>query len=422
MKRTKAIPLALALLASCDPGGSMNGPGQSDAAPGGADGGSTTTQGPSIGFDSQGCLNLVDHRTTTPLAPRGRLVVTYYDETLEATLCEWDDESAEYWCPEPSAIAAGCEAFEGVYWCPNASPPASRIGDPQEMGLLDLAHPELGVKRWTNNVVHEAEMDVSPDGARVVYAVRDYLDAFDNGKGQGIWVVNMDGSSPTRLTQGSNYAGIPAWIDNNRFTFVADDGVSATASNSGMYLFDLTTMKVTPFNITGAAVYPADPDPSHDGKQVVFKADVNDQNAWDIYVMQIDGSGVRQLTSGYSDHDPVFSLDDKKVYFERYYGPGAWDQYADLDRSEHPEINQWGIVEVDVASGAERVIIPHDPCGRHFFWLPTVSPDGTQLMFIHDYVDASGGGYQDLWVSDVSGGNAQSVPGTRELYWFDWTR
>jgi len=124
--------------------------------------------------------------------------------------------------------------------------------------------------------------------------------------------------------------------------------------------------------------------------------------------------------TGHSDHDPVFSRDNRKAYFERYYGPGAWDQYADLDRTEHPEINQWGIVEVDVETKKERVVIPHDPCGKHFFWLPTVSPDGKYLMFIHDYVDAAGG-YQDLWVSHIEGGNAQRVPNTRELYWFDWS-
>jgi Tol biopolymer transport system component len=129
------------------------------------------------------------------------------------------------------------------------------------------------------------------------------------------------------------------------------------------------------------------------------------------------GSNVKQLTRGPSDHDPVFSRDNRKIYFERYYGPGEWDQ--DLDRLEHPEINQWGIVEVDPATSAERVLIPHDKCGKHFFWLPTVSPDGRYLMFIHDYVAADG--YQDLWISDIDGKDAQPVAGTRRFHWFDWT-
>jgi hypothetical protein len=72
------------------------------------------------------------------------------------------------------------------------------------------------------------------------------------------------------------------------------------------------------------------------------------------------------LGFGYSDHDPVFEQYNRKVTFERYYGPADWDSSFELDRVEHPEINQWGIVEVDVETAQERVIIPHDPCGQHF--------------------------------------------------------
>jgi Tol biopolymer transport system component len=368
-----------------------------------------------IGLDPAGCLNLVDHRDTSPIPLRGRLVVTYFEPALEASLCGWDDESNSYWCPYPTQVAQDCEEYDGTYWCPVPNPPADKIGDPQELGLFDLARPQDGVQRWTNNLLHEAEMDISPDGKKVVYAVRAYLDAFSDGQGDGIWIVNIDGSEPRRLTTGDGYAGIPAWVppDSNRFTFVSDD------AGAPISVFDLSTMKATPI-VPQTQVNLMDPEPSYDGQKIVFKSDLERPNAPDIHVMRFDGSGVRRLTSGYSDHDPVFSPDNKKVYFERYYGPGSWDQYADLDRTEHPEINQWGIVEVDVETAEERVIIPHDPCGKHFFWLPTVSPDGQYLMFIHDYVDGDGG-YQDLWVSDINGGNAQRVPNTREFYWFDWS-
>jgi len=43
------------------------------------------------------------------------------------------------------------------------------------------------------------------------------------------------------------------------------------------------------------------------------------------------------------------------------------------------------------------------------------------FVFDHDYVDETGG-YQDLWVAETSGANAQRVPNTLGFYWFDWTR
>jgi len=371
----------------------------------GADGASSP-----IGLDENGCLALVDHYETSPIPLSGKLVVTYYDEALEASLCGWDDESEQYWCPEESPTSADCEEFEGSYWCPEANPPVDRIGDAQELALFDLGDPQAGLQRWTNNLVHEAELDISPDGTKVVYAVRSGLDAFESGL--GIWMIGIDGSNPTQLTPSGSYAGIPTWAPpgSSQFTFIND---------AGLMLFDIDTRATTPIapDFDGDIV---DPETSYDGAKITFKSDILRVNAPDVYVMQFDGSDVRRVTTGHSDHDPVFSRDNQKIYFERYYGPGAWDQYEELDRVDHPEINQWGIVEVDVVTGQERVVIPHDPCGKHFVWLPTVSPDGQHLMFIHDFVDAEGG-YQNLWVAELSGANAQRVPDTMDFYWFDWT-
>ena len=396
------------------------GPGSSPSPTGAADGGGlappATSDGaapPSpIGLDPQGCLDLVDHYGSTPIPLRGRLVVTYYEASIENALCEWDDASQQYWCPSATATAADCEEVDGTFWCPTTSPPASQLGDPQELALFDLTNPQAGVRRWTNNLVHEAELDISPDGSQVIYNVRTRLDGWDPQDGLGIWLINIDGTNPTQLIPGGAFAGIPTWVPprSTQFTFLRDDG---------FFLFDIptrTTTKIVP-DFQG---FVSDPESSYDGSQITFKSDLLRLNAPDIYVMQFSGANVRRLTTGFSDHDPVFSRDNQKVYFERYYGPGNWDDYAELDRAAHPEINQWGIVEVDVATAAERVIIPHDPCGKHFVWLPTVSPDGQYLMFIHDYVDATSG-YQDFWVADRTGANAQRVPNTQGFYWFDWT-
>lgn len=100
-------------------------------------------------------------------------------------------------------------------------------------------------------------------------------------------------------------------------------------------------------------------------------------------------------------------------------GGGHAREHAERDVPEH---NGWGIVEVDVATGRERVVVPHDPCGRHFFWLPTLGPDGDLLMYIH--IDVWGEEdrrpWTDLWVVDRGGRHPQKVPGSDWFYFFDW--
>lgn len=321
------------------------------------------------------CLNLEDHHQSSPFALKGKLVVTYVEQTIDKSK-----------------------------------------GDNHELGVFDLAHPESKVRRLTNNLVNEAEVDISPDGKKFLYTVRPRLDDFEDNS--EIWQMNIDGSDPVRLVSGRPM-GIPVWSpDGTQFIFIQWGGKS---KYSQLFTYTFATKAVTPFpaNLKGAA----DPGISHDGRFITFKMPVEGDRDFQpsIYVMKADGSDVKRLTSGYSDHDPVFSRDGKKVYFERYYGPGDWFK-ASKDRTK-PEHNMWGIVEVDIETKQEDVLVPHDPCGRHLFWLPTVSPDGKYLMYIHHDLWAKNEGKpgSDLWVSDIDGRNPQKVRGSDWFYFFDWT-
>ena len=58
-----------------------------------------------------------------------------------------------------------------------------------------------------------------------------------------------------------------------------------------------------------------------------------------------------------------------------------------------------------------RILIPPDPCGRHIFWLPTLSPDGKRLLHVHTDLQGKTEGkpWTELWVADINGQNAQKV-------------
>ena len=322
------------------------------------------------------CRPPVDQARRAPLPLRGKLVVTYIEDSID------EDQ-----------------------------------GDVHELGLFDLDHPDRGLHRITHDLANQSEVEISPDGSRFLYTERKELDAF--GEVSELWMRDLDGGHPVRLLGGSRM-GVPAWVHpgGEELLFIS----WGRERDARLFRYDVAAGRVRPHPVSleGAA----DPEVSDDGRWVTFKMAVEGDRDHQpsIYVMAADGSQVRRLTEGYSDHDPVFSRDGRKIYFERYYGPGDWFE-ASQDRGE-PEHNLWSIVEVDRVTRRERVLVPHDPCGRHFYWLPTVAPDGEAVMFIHIDVrgEEEGKPWTDLWVTDPDGGRLQKVPGSDWFYFFDWTR
>ncbi len=99
---------------------------------------------------------------------------------------------------------------------------------------------------------------------------------------------------------------------------------------------------------------------SPDGKQIVFST--NDGHRFSgIFIMNVDGSNIRQLTSGDGGDDnlPSFSPDGKKIIFEHLIGSTAYIS----------EINSDG-------SGETQLGGPVDP-GRDSF-----SPDAQKILFV----------------------------------------
>lgn len=318
------------------------------------------------------CLKMIDHRARDPIALPGKLAVTYIEQSIDP-----------------------------------------KVGDQHELGVLDLARPKDGIRRLTNNLVNEAEPEISPDGKAMLYTVRPKLDGFEDNS--EIWSVGMDGVGHRRLVSGQPM-GVPAWVHPRGDTFTYIEWGTQNGDSRLMLGGRAGGSVAHPSAPRGVA----DPEVSYDGKLVTFKRAVEGDREMQpsIWVMNADGTKQRRLTRNYSDHDPVFSKDGKKIYFERYYGPGDWFE-ASQDRGV-PEHNWWGIVEVDVRTRKEKIIVPHDPCGRHFFWLPTIAPDGKSVMYNH--IDVWGKVWTDLWVAKVDGRSPQKVPGSDWVYFFDWAK
>lgn len=313
----------------------------------------------------------------------------------------------------------------------NASIPEDD-GHLQEMGMIDLADPRRKIEPITKNRLHEAEVDLSPDGKLMLYTTRRQRDDF-NGPSE-IRLRKTDGSEdPKREPQplvresGAFQLGGPIWMYPRGESFIygkwPKNGDAGPFSGSlRLYQYDLAGKKTTEvFKDLTRSGEVGDPEPSYDGKMMTFKmavkGDRNEQPS--IYVINMDGTGLKRLTGvdrnrQFSDHDPVFSRDGKTVYFERYHGDGDWFGSDD---------NRWSIVAVNVETGAEKAIVPYDPCARHIFWLPTVSPDGKSIIYIRNDTQAwkEKTVWTDLWVTDLEGKNHRKIKGSDYVYWVDWT-
>jgi TolB protein len=60
----------------------------------------------------------------------------------------------------------------------------------------------------------------------------------------------------------------------------------------------------------------SDPAWSPDGQRIAFAR--QDRSGWHIWIMNVDGTNARPLTSGpFSDHYPSWSRDGATIYFAR---------------------------------------------------------------------------------------------------------
>jgi Tol biopolymer transport system component len=155
--------------------------------------------------------------------------------------------------------------------------------------------------RLTNNNIKEDFPALSYDQTKIVYAA--YISNAWN-----IFVMKADGTGNTQLTYGSFSKAEPAWSpDGNKIIYsnYTNDLYIMNADGTG-------TTRVTYMNKTlyHPRFFP-------DGQQIVFA------DGQYIYKCNIDGSNLTQLTNtSYFDSVPDVSFDGSKISFIRSGGAG----------------------------------------------------------------------------------------------------
>jgi hypothetical protein len=131
---------------------------------------------------------------------------------------------------------------------------------------------------------------------------------------------------------------------------------------------------------------------SPDGRSLAFSGSSGGLS--DIYVMDVAGGTVRQLTNDrHADLHPAWSPDGRTVAFSTDRGPTT-----DFTSMTFSPLQ---LATVDVASGNVSVFSPF-PRGKHLN--PQYSPDGGSLFFISDQ-----DGFSDIYRLELAGGNVTRV-------------
>jgi Tol biopolymer transport system component len=168
--------------------------------------------------------------------------------------------------------------------------------------------------------------DWSPDGTRIVY-----------GQGDELWIATADGDTRSRIPI-SGHAQFPRWSpEGDRIAFhyggiwsVAPDGSDRRA--------------LTPnCDVNGECDWTSKYEYaqwSPDAGRLVFfgRPDMNLPDR-QLFVVDADGTNMRQLTQGYDNQDPQWAPDGRRIVFWRSRGIGGNDLFSmQVDRLEERQL------------------------------------------------------------------------------------
>lgn len=229
------------------------------------------------------------------------------------------------------------------------------------------------------------------DGSGLVFSARDQMDA-----PRQLWFVSYPDGAVRKITND------------------LDDYTSVSLTGDGKTLGAIHTREKTSISVAGARKDLAEAteifsEVGAGRERITWTPDnrilfcSRTSGNWDIWSMNKDGSGARQLTfDAYNDLFPAISLDGKSVFFasDRLGGFNIWRMNADgndqvqLTRGgmqSTPEVSadgQWVVYTENIASEPSTWKVPSsggeaERLSGGMTLRPVVSPDGKQVAYIY---------------------------------------
>lgn len=240
----------------------------------------------------------------------------------------------------------------------------------------------------------------SPDGRRLVFAVTQ-PDPLTGALQQDLYVVDRSGLNMRRLTSGAGMESAPVWSpDGTRIAFAGHtDGSGA----QDIFVVNVDGSGIVNLTPNTPLTYEADPAWSPDGRSIAF-ASLHTIGGSHLYTVGADGAGLRQVALGdagalaSNTAHPTWSPDGSRIAFSRRFADG------DIDIAIVPAT---GGVPSRVHVIGEQLEPVWSPDGVHFAYsgvellgrsqIFTVRVDGTAVRRRTNSVDW-GGGRNPAWI------------------------
>ena len=178
------------------------------------------------------------------------------------------------------------------------------------------------LRRLTSYGVYTAEAVVSPDGRRVVFT------SLKDGD-LDIYTMNVDGSDVKRLTTTPGYDGGPWWSpDGTKIVYRAwhpvDSALTSYRDLLAQRLVRPNRMELWVMNADGSGQRQITqlgganfgPSWTPDGKRLIFSSNYRQPRSgnFDLFLVNLDGSGLEQITTSQAfDGFPMFSPDGRQL-------------------------------------------------------------------------------------------------------------
>jgi Tol biopolymer transport system component len=317
------------------------------------------------------------------------------------------------------------------------SPTSAGFGRPASWELFVMNPDGSGKRRlarhfWVSNF-GESPLAWSPDRRKLLFSahVSRSTAPCDSYCGKEIFVINADGSGLRRLTRNTVADWEPAWSpDGQKIAWIRSDGTGAD-------IFVMNADGSDQQNLTPKPGNRGEPRWSPDGRAILFTAVPPGQppsaSGWpynDVYVMNADGSGQRNLTHTpeTGEFNPTWSPDGQHLAFSRLSPPGevriiVMNADGSAKHAVTPKLahtgDGWITVTAAWSPDGRRIafdyhyaiyVVNADGSGlrrltRNAFEGPSWSPDGRKLLFVRARHQKSRPTWQggDLWVMNADG-------------------